>query len=92
MRNRATAKLKRVGWELAVRIEKILCTVIHKAHKLYQVEETMQTLYEGPEGFYGWGITAAATSPLTAPCNDGVGSFFIVDHSCFIRRATWEDR
>ena len=43
---------KRVGWEMAVRIEKILCTGLHEAHKR-QVEETMDTLSEGSEGFYG---------------------------------------
>jgi hypothetical protein len=42
-RNRATAEQKRIGWEMAVRIEKILRTVTCKAHKR-QVEETMQTL------------------------------------------------
>jgi len=35
---------------MAVRIEKILCTVLHKAH-MRQVEETMEALEEGPEGF-----------------------------------------
>jgi hypothetical protein len=42
-RNRATAEQKRIGWEMAVRIENILCAVTRKAHKR-QVEETMQTL------------------------------------------------
>jgi thymidylate synthase ThyX len=64
--NRATAEQKRIGWEMAVRIEKIHCTVIREAHKR-QVEETMQTLHEGPEGFYGQGFPPAATSPHTAP-------------------------
>jgi hypothetical protein len=50
-RNRATEKQKRVGWEMAVRIEKILCTVLYEVHER-QVEETMDTLAEGPEGFY----------------------------------------
>ncbi len=50
-RNRATEEQKRIGWEMAVRIEKILCTVLHEAHR-QQVEETMETLGEGPEGFY----------------------------------------
>src|SRR3990170_4118330 len=50
-RNRATEEQKRKGWEMAVRIEKILCTVLAKAHKR-QVEETTETLSEGPEGFY----------------------------------------
>jgi hypothetical protein len=51
-RNRATTEQKRIDWEIAVRIEKILCTVLHEAHER-QVEETMQTLSERPEGFYG---------------------------------------
>ena len=50
-RNRATEEQKRKGWEMAVRIEKIICTVLHQAHKR-QVEETMETLSEGPESFY----------------------------------------
>ena len=50
-RNRATEEQKRIGWEMAVRIEKILCTVLHEAHRR-QIEETMETLEEGPEGFY----------------------------------------
>ncbi len=36
---------------MAVRIEKILCTVLDEAHKR-QVEETTETLSEGPEAFY----------------------------------------
>jgi hypothetical protein len=36
---------------MTVRIEKILCTMLHEAHER-QVEETMKTLEEGPEGFY----------------------------------------
>jgi hypothetical protein len=36
---------------MAVRIEKIVCTVLHEAHRR-QVEETMETLAEGPENFY----------------------------------------
>jgi hypothetical protein len=50
-RNRATEDQKRIGWEMAVRIEKIVTTVLHEAHKR-QVEEAMETLEEGPEGFY----------------------------------------
>jgi hypothetical protein len=50
-RNRATAEQKRVGWEMAVRIEKIITTVLHEAHDR-QVEEVMESLSEGPEGFY----------------------------------------
>ena len=36
---------------MAVRIEKIICTALHEAHRR-QVEETMDTLAEGPSGFY----------------------------------------
>ena len=43
---------ERVGWEMAVRIEKLLCTVLDETHKR-QVEETTETLSEGPEEFYG---------------------------------------
>ena len=50
-RNSATKEQKRVGWEMSVRIEKIIATVLHEAHER-QVEETMYTLSEGPEGFY----------------------------------------
>jgi hypothetical protein len=50
-RNCATEEQKRKGWEMAVRIEKILCTVLDEADKR-QVEETTETLAEGPEEFY----------------------------------------
>jgi hypothetical protein len=51
-RNSATKEQKMVGWEMAVRIEKIIATVLHEAHER-QVEETMYTLSsEGPERFY----------------------------------------
>jgi hypothetical protein len=51
-RNRATEEQKRVGWEMALRIEKvIIATVLDEAHKR-QVEEVMHTLQEGPEGLY----------------------------------------
>ncbi len=36
---------------MTVRIKKILVTVLHEADK-QQGEETMDTLSEGPEGFY----------------------------------------
>lgn len=36
---------------MAVRIEKIIATVLDEAHKR-QVEEVMDTLEEGPEGLY----------------------------------------
>jgi hypothetical protein len=50
-RNRATEEQKRVGWGMAMRIEKILYTVLDEAHK-WQVEETTETLSEGPAGLY----------------------------------------
>jgi hypothetical protein len=50
-RNRGTIEQKKRGWEMAVRIENILATVLHEAHRR-QVEETMETLSEGPEDFY----------------------------------------
>jgi hypothetical protein len=37
---------------MAVRIEKILCTVLYEVHER-QVEETMDTPAEGPEGSTG---------------------------------------
>jgi hypothetical protein len=40
--NQVTEKQKQIGWEIAVRIEKILCTVLNEAHER-QVEETMDT-------------------------------------------------
>jgi hypothetical protein len=36
---------------MSVRIEKILVTVLYEAHRR-QVEETIETLAEGPDGFY----------------------------------------
>jgi hypothetical protein len=32
-RNRATDEQKRIGWETAVRIEKIICTVLREARE-----------------------------------------------------------
>jgi len=49
-RNEATEERKRVGWEMAVRIEKILYTLLHEAYER-QVEKTITTLSEGPVGF-----------------------------------------
>jgi hypothetical protein len=40
-----------MGWEIAMRIEKIIATVLDEAHKR-QVEEVMDLLEEGPEGLY----------------------------------------
>ena len=50
-RNRGTVEQKRIGWEMAVRIEKIVATVLDEAHKR-QVEEVIETLLEGQEGLY----------------------------------------
>jgi hypothetical protein len=50
-RNRGTVEQKRIGWEMAVRIEKIVATVLDEAHKR-QVEEVIETLSEGQEGLY----------------------------------------
>jgi hypothetical protein len=50
-RNPATEDQKKRGWEMAVRIEKIIATVLHETYKR-QVEEVMDTLEEGPEGLY----------------------------------------
>ena len=36
---------------MAVRIERIIATVLDEAHE-QQTEEVMDTLSEGPEGFY----------------------------------------
>ncbi len=50
-RNRATEEQKQVGWEIAVRVEKILAAVLDEAHK-QQTEEVIETFSEGPEDFY----------------------------------------
>jgi hypothetical protein len=47
----ATEEQKRKGWEMAVRIEKIICTVPNEAHQR-QIEETMDTPSEGPGLLY----------------------------------------
>jgi hypothetical protein len=50
-RNRTTEEQERIGWELTVRMEKILCMVLHEAH-MQRVEETMDTLFlRGRRGF-----------------------------------------
>jgi hypothetical protein len=49
--NRPTEKQKRMGWKMAVRIEKIVAAVLHQAHER-QTQEVMDTLSEGPEGFF----------------------------------------
>ncbi len=48
---RATEEQKRIGWEMAARIEKILCMVLDETHER-QVEEAMDTLSERPEEYY----------------------------------------
>ena len=40
-----------MGWEIAVRTEKILTTVLHEAYER-QAAEPMYTFSEGLEGFY----------------------------------------
>ena len=50
-RSRATEEQKRVGWEMWVRMEKIIATVLKEAHER-QVDVTMEVFEEGPEGFY----------------------------------------
>ena len=40
-----------MGWEIAVRTEKILTTVLHEAQER-QPAKPMYTFSEGPEGFY----------------------------------------
>lgn len=51
-RSRATEEQKRAGWEMWVRMEKIICAVLREAHER-QIEETMAALSEGPARFYG---------------------------------------
>ena len=43
--NQATEEQKRIGWEMAVRIEKILCTVLQAAHE-GQAEELAESFME----------------------------------------------
>jgi hypothetical protein len=50
-RSRATDEQKRAGWEMWVRMEKIIATVLDDAHKR-QFEEAMDALAEGPGSFY----------------------------------------
>ena len=65
-RNRATAEQKRLGWAMVVRIEKVLCTVLHETHER-QVEGTMgspslrdQSLLEVPPGLCQGVITGCS--------------------------------
>ena len=54
-RSRATEERKKVGWEMWVRMEKIVAAVLREAHER-QVGEAMSALEEGPEGFYRSGL------------------------------------
>ena len=54
-RSRATDEQKRVGWEMWVRMEKIIATVLHEAHER-QVGEATDALEKGPESFYKSGL------------------------------------
>ena len=50
-RSRATEERKRIGWEMWVRMEKIIATVLDEAHK-QQIDQAMDALEEGSESFY----------------------------------------
>ena len=50
-RSGATEEQKRIGWEMWVRMEKIIATVREAAHEK-QAEEVIDALEEGPESFY----------------------------------------
>lgn len=50
-RSRATEEQKRVGWEMWVRMEKIIATVLKEAQER-QIDEAMDAFEEGPENFY----------------------------------------
>ncbi len=48
---RVTEEYRRIGREMWVRMDKILCTVLRETHER-QIEETMDALSDGPERFY----------------------------------------
>lgn len=50
-RNRASEEQKKAGWEMWVRMDKIICKVLQEAHQR-QLDETMKALEDGPERFY----------------------------------------
>jgi hypothetical protein len=50
-KSRVVEEQKREGWEMAVRIEKIIAAVLDEAYGR-QVEEVMDVPSEGPEEFY----------------------------------------
>jgi hypothetical protein len=47
----ATEEQKRIDWEMRVRMDRIMCTVLREAHKR-QLEETMDALADEPGRFY----------------------------------------
>ncbi len=53
--NPADEEQKGIGWEMWVRMEKIIATVLREAHER-QVGEATDALEEGPEGFYTSGL------------------------------------
>ena len=48
---RTTEEYKRIGCEMWVRMDKIMCAVLREAHE-QQLEETMDVLEVEPEGQY----------------------------------------
>jgi hypothetical protein len=50
-RSHATEEQRRIGWEVWVQMEKIVCTVLNAAHER-QIEVTMDAFEEGSESFY----------------------------------------
>ena len=50
-RNRATEEHKHQGWEMWVRMDRIMRAVLREAHER-QMEETMDALSDVPERFY----------------------------------------
>jgi hypothetical protein len=52
-RNRATKKQKQMGWEMAVRIEKILCVVLDEAHTSDRSRRRRKRYPRGRRSFTG---------------------------------------
>lgn len=50
-RSRATEEQKQVGWEMWVRMEKIIATVLKEAQEK-QIDEAMDAFEKGPTSFY----------------------------------------
>jgi hypothetical protein len=55
-----------MGWEMAVRIEKIVAAVLHEAHE-WQEEEVMEMLSEGPEDSTNTGRDLVQAALPTVP-------------------------